>query len=123
MRERKGVIWPLSGKQTTDLGSREPSGRQMWQQCEDGRSGTFVFLGLSMSQDLRVGCSQGTSCWPGIVAVGANGPAPPPYNKVDNAYYVSGTSLQSVPLNLSTLGGRDYYNLHFTDMETEAQKG
>lgn len=59
------------------------------------------------------------------MAVGANGPAPPPYNKVDNnAYYVSGTSLQSVPLNLSTLGGRDYYNhLHFTDMEAEAQKG
>lgn len=81
--------------------------------------------GLSLSQDLRVGYSQGTSCWPGIVAVGANGPAPPPYNKVDNnAYYVSGTSLQSVPLNLSILGGRDYYNhLHFTDMETEAQKG
>lgn len=77
VRVRKSVLWLLSGKQTT--GPKTAPG-------EGGRGAGPVFpcpRGVGW-------CSQGTACWPGMMAVEANGPALSPYNQVDNnIYYVS----------------------------------
>jgi len=77
VRVRKSILWLLSGKQTTGLHGQSP--------VKEARGAGQVF-----PCSRGVGwCPQGATCWPGVVGVEANHPAPSHYNQVDNnAYYV-----------------------------------